>query len=84
LSGIKKLAGFVYTERFTLDSAILCAGKIACLSSLVKKGSQEIPRFNPSIDLSAWEIQNTRYNRLNKLKKTSPEAFYYFYQSIEG
>ncbi len=84
LSGIKKLAGFVYTERFTLDSAILCAGKIACLSSLVKKGSQEIPRFNPSIDLSAWEIRNTRYNRLNKLKKTSPEAFYYFYQSIEG
>lgn len=84
LNGIKKLAGFVYTERFTLDLAILCAAKIACISSLIIKGSLDIPRFNPSIDLSAWEIRNTKYNRLNKIKKTSPEAFYYFYQSIEG
>jgi hypothetical protein len=84
LSGIKKLAGFVYTERFTLDSAILCAAKIACISSSILKGSLDIPRFNPSVDLSGWEISNTRFNRLNKIKKTSPEAFYYFYQSVEG
>jgi hypothetical protein len=84
LSGIKKLAGFVYTERFALDSAILCAGKIAYISSLIGKRSQEISRFHPSIDLSAWEIRDPRYNRLNKIKKTGPEAFYYFYRAIEG
>ena len=84
LSGIKKLAGFVYIERFTLDSAILCAAKIAYISSLIGKGSQRISRFSPSIDLSALEIRDTGYNRLNKIKKTGPEAFYYFYRAIEG
>jgi len=84
LSGIKKLAGFVYTEHFTLDSAILCAAKVAYLSALVGMGCQDLSRFDPSTDLSGMMIQNPPYNRLNKVKKTSPEAFYYFYLSIEG
>jgi len=27
-------------------------------------------------------ILNPNYNKLNKLKKTSPEAFYYFYRAL--
>ena len=34
-NGIKKMAGFVYTGSFTLDSAILCASKAAYLSALI-------------------------------------------------
>ena len=83
-SGIKKIAGFIYAERFTLDSAILCAAKAACLSILIKREAKEISRFDPSIDLSNWYIDDPNYNKLNKVKKNSPEAFYYFYMAIEG
>jgi hypothetical protein len=55
LSGIKKLAGFVYTEHFTLDSAILCAGKIAYLTSLIRKESQGISRFNRRSICLSWK-----------------------------
>lgn len=83
-SGISRIAGYIYAERFTLDSAILCTAKAAYLSVLIKRGDIEISRFDPSIDLSDWFIIDLNYNKLNKVKKTSPEAFYYFYQAIEG
>ena len=47
LSGIKKLAGFVYAEHFTLDSAILCAAKVAYTTALIGRGSQRIPVLIP-------------------------------------
>src|SRR4030042_126038 len=75
LSGIKKLPGFVYAGYFTLDSAILCAAKVAYMSALIGKGGQNILRFDPLINLSGLMIQNPAYNRLNKVKKTSSEAF---------
>ena len=83
-NGIKKLAGFVYAEQFTMDSAILCAAKAAYLAALIRKGEKIISRFDPDDDLSSLAIQNHGYSKLNKVKKTSPEAFYYFYQALEG
>lgn len=83
LRGIKKMAGFVYAEHFTLDSAILCAAKVAYLTTLIAKQSLNIARFDPAEDLSDLVIRNPAYNRLNKVKKTSPEAFYYFYRASE-
>jgi len=84
IGGIKKLSGFVYLEHFTLDSAILCAGKTAYLATLILKGAEVISRFNPEINLSNTFITDVRYNKLNKVKKTSPEAFYYFYKALTG
>jgi hypothetical protein len=34
-------------------------------------------------DLSSWQIANLDYNKLNKGKKTGPEAFYYFFSALE-
>ena len=82
IEGFKKLAGFIYSGFFSLDSAILCASKAAYLSALIMKQINSASRFDPGLDLSTWSIANPDYNRLNKLKKTSPEAFYYFYQAL--
>ena len=38
-----------------------------------------VDRFDPRLDLANLLIQDPSCNRLNKVKKTSPEAFYYFY-----
>jgi hypothetical protein len=82
LAGIKKMGAFVYSSYFSLDSAILCASKVAYLSALIVKQSDSIDRFKRNWDIASWNIANQDYNRLNKLKKTSPEAFYYFFQAL--
>jgi hypothetical protein len=84
LSGIKKMAGFVYAEHFTLDSAIVCAAKVAYLTNLIVKENPTITRFDPVQNLAELAIHNPAYNRLNKVKKTSPEAFFYFYLACEA
>jgi len=83
LDGFKKLAAFVYSGFFSLDSAILCASKAAYLSALIANQKDTIHRFENSQNISSWSIVRSDYNKLNKLKKTSPEAFYYFYLALD-
>jgi hypothetical protein len=81
--GFKKLAAFIYAGTFTVDSAILCAAKTALLTTLLMKKERLIPRFETSASIAYWNITNPAYNKLNKLKKTSPEAFYYYFRALE-
>ena len=83
LSGIKKLTAFVYSTTFTIDTAIVCASKVAYLAGLILKQTSRIARFQTNIDISSWIISNPAYAKLNKIKKTSPEAFFYFYQALK-
>jgi len=83
VDGISKLKGFIYSGNFSPDSAILCASKAAILVALILKQENTIIRFEKGLDLSAWNIPNPNYNKLNKLKKTNPEAFFFFYRALE-
>jgi hypothetical protein len=83
VSGIKKLAAFVYSTTFTIDTAIVCASKVAYLAGLILKQTSGIARFQTNIDISSWIISNPEYAKLNKIKKTSPEAFFYFYRALQ-
>jgi len=81
--GFKKLAAFIYSGHFSIDTAILCAAKTAYLAALLLKREDSIKRFGPGQELATWMISNPDYNKLNKVKKTSPEAFYYYYRALE-
>lgn len=83
LEGFKKLAAFIYTGHFTIDTAILCAAKAAWLAALLTRQENAIERFELGKDLASWKISNPDYSKLNKVKKTSPEAFYYYYRALE-
>jgi hypothetical protein len=74
------LAEAFYSERYTLDSAIENASKVAYLSKLLEKDAVEIHHYSTDklSDLSAQNIQNPIPTKLNKLKKTHPEAFFYW------
>ena len=82
-SGIKKLTAYIFSQFFSIDSAILCASKVAYLSSMLLANNNKIERFSTNFDFSTWKIENPNFNKLNKLKKTNLEAFYYFYKSLE-
>ncbi len=81
--GIKKLAAFVYSGNFTIDTAAVCASKTAYLAALISCPGHPLQKFQSSAEISDWTIASPDYSKLNKLKKTSPEAFFYFYQALE-
>jgi hypothetical protein len=82
VEGFKKLAAFVYSGFFSLDTAILCAAKLAYLVALIMVEDSNIDRFKGQ-DIASWMVTNPTYSKLNKVKKTSPESFYYFYRALE-
>ncbi len=82
VDGFKIMAAYAYSGFFSLDSAILCAAKAAYLSALILQEADLPERFKKDQNISDWIIINPDFNKLNKLKKTSPEAFFYFFQAL--
>ena len=85
--GISRIGNFIHSEKYTLDSAIINAAKVAYLSKLMEKGINEIHHYKAE-DISALAsrvLQLPIPTKLNKLRKTHPEAFFYWneIQSME-
>ena len=78
--GISRIGSFIHSEKYTLDSAIINAAKVAYLSKLIEKGIDEINHYVPAdiSQLSSKVLELPIPTKLNKLKKTHPEAFFYF------
>lgn len=78
--GIRRIGNFIHSENYTLDSAIVNASKVAYLSKLIEKGINEIHHFHQDSigDLMVENLQQPMPTKLNKLKKTNPEAFFYW------
>lgn len=81
MAGIKRVNGFIFSEPYQIDKAIVCASKAAYLSALIKSGASEFERFVDSSQIKDWQIEQTEYNKLNKLKKSNAEAFFYWYKA---
>ena len=80
--GIKNFTNFII-DRFSIEEAITASSKVAYLTSLLNKENQEIERFKNPLEIKDWLIEDQTYNKLNKLKKTNPEAFFYWYKSLK-
>lgn len=80
--GIRGFASFISEGGFTIEDAILCSGHAAYLSQLIRKNDEtEIKRFDKEVDLSDVQIEGD-FNYLNRIKKFSPEAFFYFKEAV--
>lgn len=83
LDGIKRVGGFLYSGNFTIDKAILYASKATILAAYLIKEEKRIKKLGSRTAISELLIQNQSYQKINKLKKTNPEAFYYYYHALE-
>lgn len=82
-SGIHRVSGFIYSETFHMDRAIIFASKAAYIAALIKSEKTIIEKFtNPAI-MKDWKIREPFWPRLNRLKKSNPEAFFYWYKISE-
>lgn len=84
-SGIKQVGSYIFSEHFHLEKAILAAAKTVYLSSLLLSGSTTMEKYSGKriSDIADWTINEYEYTKLNKLKKTNPEAFFYLYLALQ-
>lgn len=80
--GITQVKSFIFSENFHIERAITQAAKTAYLSMIIKHGGTEVNKFNKSTDMNKWSIEYPT-NKLNKLKKSNPEAFFYLCNMAE-
>lgn len=80
--GIRNFTNFTI-DRFSIDEAITAGAKVAYLAKLIQLGKlTAVERFKNPLEIKDWLIENPQYNKLNKLKKSNPEAFYYWFKAI--
>jgi len=83
--GIKRMQSFVHSERYYLDLAIIDASKTAYLSVLISNNLSKVEHFDK---YNLQELQNATLGsplptKLNKLKKSNIEAYFYWYKIFE-
>lgn len=75
--GIIRIKSFMYKGRYTIEDAIVDASRAAYIATIIEKDSNEIHRYSGKPQsVEHLSIKESLTNRLNRLKKTSPEAFY--------
>jgi len=81
--GISNIKNYIFSENFHLEAAMIPASKAAYLSTLLQTQTKEFYRFNNPKEIADWIIEQPFETRLNKLKKSNPEAFFYWYKTYE-
>jgi hypothetical protein len=60
-------------EKITIDNRAV----------LIKNDATKIEKYENPNQMKEWIIGDTMNTKLNKLKKSNPEAFYYWYKIYE-
>ncbi len=81
--GIRRVSHFIFSESYQIEKAITHASKAAYLSVLVKFKMTTIQKYSYPQLMSDWLIRTPLNTKLNKLKKSNPEAFFYWYKIFE-
>ena len=82
--GIKRVKSFIFTEPYHIENAIVSASKAAYLATLISTNVEKIEKYANPMQVKDWSIADPEYNKLNRLKKTNTEAFFYWYKAIEN
>jgi hypothetical protein len=78
--GTKRIQSFIHSEKYNIDSAIVNASKAAYLSALIANEITTAEHFDPQKiePLRDAVIKAPLNTKLNKLRKSNIEAFFYW------
>jgi len=81
--GIQRIRAYIFSESYHIEKAITQASKTAYLITLIKYEKTEIEKYDHKAQMKDWLISEPLNNKLNKLKKYNPEAFFYWFKIFE-
>lgn len=83
--GIKSISPFMYKQRYMIEDAITDASKAAYLATCLQYGRSAIEYFDGNrMALAEMVIPTGKlHQRLNRLRTTNPEAFFYWAKTSE-
>lgn len=76
--GIKRLGSFIYENKYFIEDAIVDSAKAAYMATCIEKGIYKIEKYDPSKVSRDDAIGSALTTKLNKLKRTNAEAFFYW------
>ncbi|HOY12434.1 MAG TPA: nucleotidyl transferase AbiEii/AbiGii toxin family protein [Saprospiraceae bacterium] len=82
-TGIGRIRSFIFSETYHIEKAIADASKAAYLATLIRLNVITIAKYENPLQLANWQIGDPLSNKLNKLKRSNPEAFFYWYKIYE-
>ena len=82
-TGIQRVSRFIFSETFHTDKAIIAASKAAYLTTVLKTKKGVIEKYGDPKIMKDWSIGEPFWPKLNRLKKSNPEAFFYWYKIFE-
>ncbi len=82
--GIKQVSSHIFSEPFHIEEAILSAAKVYYLVSQIETDGITIEKYSSRKleRMRNWLFTDYEYTKLNKLKKSNPEAFFYLYLAL--
>jgi len=81
--GIINIVNFIIGP-FRIEEAIICASKVAYLTQVLKQEIiSDVARYSSAAEIAAFSIDQTEFSKLNRLKNTLPEAFFYWYHALK-
>ena len=81
--GIKAIQSFIFSEHYHIDKAIPHSAKAAYLSQVIATDQKGLEKFIDPSQVADAIIQQPHNTKLNKLKKSSPEAFFYWWKTTQ-
>jgi predicted nucleotidyltransferase component of viral defense system len=83
LKGLSAISRFVFSEPYHLEKAIPHAAKTAYLSMLIANNQSSFEKFSDPAQVADAKIEAPHNTKLQKLKKSSPESFFYWWKAIQ-
>lgn len=80
MRGMAQVRQFIFSESYHLERAITDASKAAYVAKVIKHGSRYFEKFENAAQIKDMLIEQPVNIKLTKLKKTNPEAFFYWCQ----
>ena len=81
--GIQRIKNLIFSESYHIEKAIIHASKTAYMAMLIKHNASSFDKFENLQQLKDLTINKPFNTKLNKLKKSNPEAFFYWYKIYE-
>jgi len=81
--GVQRIKNMIFSESYHIEKAIIHASKAAYIATLIRHNASSLDKFDKLEQLKDWIISEPFNTKLNKLKKSNPEAFFYCYKIYE-